>query len=278
MQTLHRNLQQQVNEYFQTEAAYWKSVYSADRLLPTIYQERHNTALEWIQQLGFPISARILEVGCGAGLISLALARKGHFVDALDSTTAMLHMTRSDAVNEGLQDRIRIHVADVHALPFDAQTFDLVIAIGVLPWLHSERLAVQEMQRVLKPGGQLLVTADNNARLNRLLDPLSSPLMAPLRFVAKGVLRRWGWWSPKSGLQPKRHYPREVHRLLHECCLENLKSESVGFGPFTLVGREIFEESTSLRIHRNLQKLASKRGISPLRRTGLHYMVLATKP
>ena len=75
-----------------------------------------------------------------------------------------------------MQDRVRIHAADVHALPFQAHTFDLVVAIGVIPWLHSERVALQEMQRVLKPGGYLLVTADNNARLNRILDPRSSPL------------------------------------------------------------------------------------------------------
>src|SRR5262245_21144023 len=168
--------QQNVNDYFESRVAYWESVYSDDRLLPAIYQERHKTALEWIHDLDLPPNARILEVGCGAGLMSVALARNGYTVAALDSTTAMIRKTWSNAVNQGVQDRIRIYSADVHALPFAAQTFDLVIAIGVLPWLHSERLALQEMRRVLRPGGHLLLTADNNARLNRLLDPLSSPL------------------------------------------------------------------------------------------------------
>jgi ubiquinone/menaquinone biosynthesis C-methylase UbiE len=269
--------QQNVTDYFTSTAAYWKEVYSDDRLLPAIYRDRHDTALGWIQELDLRPNARILEVGCGAGLITVALARNGYTVDALDSTPAMLQMTRNDAADQGVQDRIRIHAADVHALPFEAHTFDLVIAIGVIPWLHSERVALQEMQRVLKPGGYLLVTADNNARLNRMLDPLSSPLSAPLRIAAKRFLRLYGLWSPKSGFLPKRHYPREANRFIGECGFKNVKSCTVGFGPFTLFGKSLFTDSIGVRLHRRLQTLASRRGLLPLRWTGSHYLVLATK-
>src|SRR5262245_16095990 len=96
-----------VTDYFESSAAYWKAVYSGDRLLPAIYQDRHNTALGWIQNLDLHPRARILEVGCGAGLLTVTLARRGHIVDALDPTMAMLQMTRSHAVRQGVQDRIR---------------------------------------------------------------------------------------------------------------------------------------------------------------------------
>jgi ubiquinone/menaquinone biosynthesis C-methylase UbiE len=269
--------QQHVSNYFESTAAYWKTLYSDDRLLPTIYQDRHNTALRWIQDLNLGASARILEVGCGAGLITAALARNGYTVDALDSTMAMLRMTRSDAAHQCVQHRIRMYSADVHALPFQADTFDVVIAIGVIPWLHSERLALEQIQRVLKPGGCLLVTADNNARLNRLLDPLSSPVLAPLRLSAKRLLRLCGLWSPASGFQPKRHYPREFNRLIDDCGFEQTKSQSVGFGPFTFLGKKLFTDSIGIRLHRRLQTVASRRGLFPLRWTGTHYLVLATK-
>src|SRR5262245_41874300 len=147
--------QQHVSKYFESTAAYWKTLYSDDRLLPTIYQDRHNTALAWIQDLGLDRSARILEVGCGAGLITSALASEGYTVNALDSTLTMLQMTRSAISRRCVKDRVRMYSADVHALPFRPHTFDLVIAIGVIPWLHSEHLALQEMRRVLKPGGHL---------------------------------------------------------------------------------------------------------------------------
>ncbi len=269
--------QQNVTDYFESTAVYWKTVYSDDKLLPNIYRDRHDTALGWIRGLDLHPGARTLEVGCGAGLITVALARNGYTVDALDSTMAMLQMTRNDAAHQCVLDHVRIHAADVHALPFKAHTFDLVVAIGVIPWLHSERLALQEMQRVLKPGGYLLVTADNNARLNRILDPRSSPLSAPLRLAAKHLLRLCGLWSPKSGFQPKRHYPYEVNRVVGNCGFENVKSCTVGFGPFTFLGHALFTDPIAVRLHRRLQTLASKRGLLPLRWTGSHHLVLATK-
>lgn len=209
--------QQSVSDYFASTAAYWKNIYSDNKLLPVIYQDRRNTALGWIWQLDLRPSARILEVGCGAGLTSIALAQNGYTVEALDSTAEMLQLTRNDAVERAVQDRIRLLSGDVHALPFQEQTFDLVVAIGVIPWLHSERVAFQEMQRVLKAGGYLLVTADNNARLNRILDPLSSPLLAPLRLSAKKFLKGCGLSSLDVRFQPKKHYPRELDRMIGEC-------------------------------------------------------------
>ena len=269
--------QQYVTDYFESSAAYWKGVYSDDRLLPIIYRDRHHTALGWIHDLDLRPNARILEVGCGAGLMTVALAGSGYTVDALDSTTAMLLLTRDEVVRHGVQDRVRIHSADVHALPFPAHTFDVVIALGVIPWLHSERLALQEMQRVLKPGGSLLVTADNNARLNRILDPRSSPLSAWLRLAAKRLLRLFGLWSPGAGFQPKRHSPREFDRCIGECGFESVKSCTVGFGPFTFLGCALFTDAVGIKLHRWLQTRASTRRLPFLRWAGSHYLVLVTK-
>jgi ubiquinone/menaquinone biosynthesis C-methylase UbiE len=198
-------------------------------------------------------------------------------VDALDSTMAMIQMVRGDAARHRVQDRIRTYAADVHALPFRAHTFDLVIAIGVIPWLHSERVALREMRRVLKHDGYLLVTADNNARLNRMLDPLSSPVSAPFRLVAKRILRLCGLWSPTSGFQPKRHYPREFSRSIGDCGFEHVKTRTVGFGPFTFLGKAILTDASGIRLHRWLQTAASRHGSFPLRWAGAHYLVLATR-
>jgi ubiquinone/menaquinone biosynthesis C-methylase UbiE len=270
--------QQQVTGYFESAAAYWRSVYADDSLLPTIYQDRHATVLGWIHDLNLRPDARILEVGCGAGLVTVALAGSGYTVHAVDPTPAMLRMTRDAAAHHRVQERIRLHAADVHALPFHARAFDLVVAVGVIPWLHSEGLALQEMQRVLKPGGFLLVTADNNARLNRLLDPRSSPLLAPLRMAAKQTLRLIGSWVPSARFQPKRHYPYEVTRAMSACGFATVKSCTVGFGPFTFLGKTLLPDAIGVSVHRRLQTLASRRGVSPLRWTGSHYLVLATRP
>jgi len=277
MQTNRVCAQQEVNNYFESASEYWKDIYSDERLIPRIYQDRHNTALDWISQLGLHADARILEVGCGAGQITIALTRHGHTVDAMDPTTAMLQTTRREAARRSVLERTRLYLADVHQLPFASQTFDLVIAIGVIPWLHSEFVALQEMQRVLKPGGHLLITADNNARLNRIMDPLSSPLSAPLRVSAKRLLKLCGSWSSDSDFRTKLHYPHELDRLIRMCNFEKVQSCTIGFGPFTLFGKELFNDSIGVGLHRRLQRLASRKGLSPLRWNGSHYLVLAKK-
>jgi ubiquinone/menaquinone biosynthesis C-methylase UbiE len=278
MQRQQDNPQQRVNDYFEASRVDWERIYFENRLLPTIYQDRHNTALRWISELRLHTNARILEIGCGAGLLSIALAKNGYTVDAMDATAAMLSMTRKNAVDQNVQNQIRLHLADVHELPFQTQTFDAVIALGVIPWLHTESVALGEMHRVLKHGGHLLVTADNNARLNRLLDPLSCPLLAPLRWTVKHLLRRCGLWSPDSAFQPKRHYPAEVRRLIAGCYLKKVKCCTIGFGPFTIFRKELFTDGTGIKLHHQLQRIAWRQGSSPLRWTGSHHLILAAKP
>jgi ubiquinone/menaquinone biosynthesis C-methylase UbiE len=189
----------------------------------------------------------------------------------------MLDMTRRNATSAGVQDRIWLHHADVHALPFLPEAFDAVVAIGVVPWLHSESLALQEMHRVLKRGGHLLVTADNNVRLNRILDPLSCPLLSPMRSAAKRLLQPWGLWSSESGFQPKRHRPAELDRLTRDSGFRCVNSCTVGFGPFTFFRKELFTDALGVEVHRRLQPIAFRKRLSPLRWAGSHYMVLAAK-
>jgi ubiquinone/menaquinone biosynthesis C-methylase UbiE len=209
--------------------------------------------------------------------MSVELAIDGYTVDAMDSTSSMLHITQKNARLQGVKNRIRLQLADVHALPFEAGTFDLVIAIGVIPWLHSEQSGLEEMQRALKPGGYLLITADNDERLIRTLDPASCPLFAPLRKIAKRMLQRFGRWSPATGFQAKRHDRHEIHGLMDRSGFQELRSCTVGFGPFTFFGRRLFPDSIGTRIHQRLQILASRPRWSPLRWTGSHYLVLGVK-
>src|SRR5262249_7581962 len=118
-------------------------------------------------------------------------------------------------------------------------------------------------------------TADNDARLNRILDPLSSPLLSPLRAAAKRLLQLCGSCVPDQEFQPKRHYPRAFDRLIYTCDFKKMKSPTVGFGPFTFLGKELFSEASAVGLHRRLQTFASREGLSPLRWNGSHYLVLA---
>jgi predicted ATP-grasp superfamily ATP-dependent carboligase/2-polyprenyl-3-methyl-5-hydroxy-6-metoxy-1,4-benzoquinol methylase len=266
--------QAEVGRYFGSAARYWKSIYEDRRLTPLLYRERHETALRWIDEIALEPGARVLEVGCGSGHTAVALARRGHPVHAVDSTPEMIALTDEAAKAAGV--RLTTMVADAHELDLPARSFDLVIALGVLPWLHSPERALSAMARVVRPGGHLLVTADNLARLDRLIDPRSTPLLAPARAAIKRALSLSGAPLPIEELQVRRHSAAHVDRLLRATGFRKLRSATLGFGPFTLLGRPVLSDEAGVRLHGRLQRLADA-GWPLLRHAGVHYLVLAAR-
>jgi ubiquinone/menaquinone biosynthesis C-methylase UbiE len=209
-------------------------------------------------------------------VLTAALARAGYRIEAVDAVPAMVELTRQNAANNGVAERVTASLADVHALCFPEGKFNLVIAIGVIPWLHDVARGLSEMQRVLRPDGSLIVTADNEWRLIRILDPASSPVSRPLRSVMKSVLGLAGIFRRQRDLQVKRHTPPEIRRLFAQSGLEEVQSKCVGFGPFTLFGHAVVPENFGIALHTHLQSLADRR-IPPFHITGSHYVTRAKK-
>jgi SAM-dependent methyltransferase len=166
---------------------------------------------------------------------------------------------------------VTVESADAHALPFEAGQFDLVVAVGVLPWLHSPAMAIGEMARVLRPGGQLVLTADNRARLVSFCDPRAILALSPLKRAKVALRRRRGLATPRLD------FPRVVDRLLSQSRLQPLACRTLGFGPLSFLGRPLMSESRSINVNARLQSLADG-GTPGLKWTGWHYLVRATKP
>ena len=74
---------------------------------------------------------------------------------------AMVEQARQHAAESGVIESLSLDVGDVYALTFEDSSFVLVIAIGVIPWLARPELAMQEMARVTRAGGHVILTADN---------------------------------------------------------------------------------------------------------------------
>jgi ubiquinone/menaquinone biosynthesis C-methylase UbiE len=255
----------------------WKQVYEEDTLKGAIYQTRQAVVRNWVDGLGFRAGERILEVGCGAGLTTVALARRGYVVEAMDLADAMLQLTRKAADAAGVGHLVKTSIGDVHRLCFPSHAFAAVLAIGVVPWLHSPQTAIAEMARVLKPQGQLLVTADNRWRLNHVLDPSLSPLPATARRGVQALLCRFVRQQPRPVQQlPRLDSIPEFDGWLSTAGLTKVKGRTVGFGPFTYRGQQFLRETTAMRLQDRLQKLADL-NLPGIRMSGAHYIVLARK-
>jgi ubiquinone/menaquinone biosynthesis C-methylase UbiE len=265
------DIQEHVSTHFDATVAYWDEVYRGEDLQGVIYQQRQAAVLKYVEDADLQPHARALEIGCGAGHLTVQLAERDLIVDAIDASQAMVDLTARQTEQRGFQERVAVALADVHALPFQDDHFDLVVAVGVIPWLHSPLEAVAEMARVLRPGGQLVLTADNRARLTSFTDPRRLVALTPLRRVYHALRNRPG--QAVSHL----HFPRRIDGFVRQAGLRRLAHRSIGFGPFSFLGRSLLPNSIAVRISNRLQRLADA-GIPGLRLTGWHYLVRARKP
>jgi ubiquinone/menaquinone biosynthesis C-methylase UbiE len=263
-------LQAEINAHFDSSASYWDGVYSGDSLQGIIYLDRQTAVVGYLDAAEVPAGGVALEIGCGAGHLTMELADRGLRVDAIDASQAMVDTASARAQEHGVQDRVSVKVADVHQLPYDSGQFDVVVAVGVIPWLHSPGAAVVEMARVLRPGGQLVLTADNAARLMSFTDPRGLLALTPLKRLRVAQKKRQGLASSRLD------FPSRIERLLLESGLEPLERRTIGFGPLSFLGRPLLGDSRGIRLNGRLQALAD-RGVPGFRGTGWHYLVRARK-
>jgi 2-polyprenyl-3-methyl-5-hydroxy-6-metoxy-1,4-benzoquinol methylase len=268
--------QEQLNAYFQSQASFWKEIYTSTEVYARIHQYRHEAALTWIASLALSPGAKVLEIGCGAGFMAIELAQRGFRVDGIDSSEAMLEQARQHA--EASEVALSLSAGDVIALAFDDDSFDLVVALGVIPWLEHPGRAIREMARVTRPGGHVVFSADNRIRLTALLDPLLNPLLAPLKKNVKRALDRVGLRLLSSkDIGAAFHSRRFIDRAVARAGLALSRSKTLGFGPFTFFRLKVVPDSLGAHLHHHLQSLAD-RGVFAFRSTGAQYLVLAEKP
>jgi arsenite methyltransferase len=136
-----------------------------------MYTSRRGKFVAWaelLDQLKLRGDERILDLGCGRGAVLLLAAQRLTTVTAVgvdlwrrgDQSGNSADAARRNAVAEGVADRVELHTADMTALPFEADGFDLVlsnVAIHNVKGRAGREKAIDEAVRVLRPGGRLLI-------------------------------------------------------------------------------------------------------------------------
>jgi SAM-dependent methyltransferase len=100
----------------------------------------------------FAAGEEILDVGIGTGRASLPLAQAGKRVTGVDSSQAMLDMTRANAGAVP----VRLLLGDVAKLPFTNERFDTVLALNTIAHFPHWRAILAEWRRFVRPGGRIV--------------------------------------------------------------------------------------------------------------------------
>ena len=110
-----------------------------------------SVAPDLVRFAGVTAGQRVLDVGCGTGVVALSAARNGATVTGADLTPALLEGARYNAALAGVA--IDFQEADVEALPFADASYDVVLSQFGHMFGPRPTVATAEMLRVLKPGG-----------------------------------------------------------------------------------------------------------------------------
>ena len=108
-----------------------------------------------LDRIGPVRDLRVLDVGCGDGVLATRLAQGGATVTGLDASADMLAAARRRTKAAGVDvDLVEGEAGDP---PFPAGHFDCVVSVATLCFVHDPRQAIREMVRVLQPGGRLIL-------------------------------------------------------------------------------------------------------------------------
>lgn len=115
--------------------------------------KKYELILRW---LGARPNAKVLNLGCGSGEMSVLLARRGCVVDAVDPSAAAVALAEERKRASGLSN-IRIKRAGVFDLAPDTR-YSAVVCVDVLEHIEDDRAAVRRIAEVVAPGGLLLLS------------------------------------------------------------------------------------------------------------------------
>lgn len=160
--------------------------------------------------------ARVLDVACGPGALTLAFAACCGQAVGVDATAAMLAIAREQAAARGTLN-VRFEQGDVTALPFADGAFDLAVCRAAFHHFPAPERVLSEMARVVRPGGKVVVadfvTSDDAAEaeqhnaIEQLCDP--SHTRALTRDELRALFRG-------QGLELAVDMPRRMHYELDE--------------------------------------------------------------
>jgi SAM-dependent methyltransferase len=110
----------------------------------------------YVAKLGLGPTAEVLEVGCGTGVVTRALAAREGFsgrVTGIEQSPALIEVARRLADEAGVGGRTEFRVGDAHALDVPDASVDAVVAHTTMSHVTTPLTLVEEAARVLRPGG-----------------------------------------------------------------------------------------------------------------------------
>lgn len=175
---------------------------------------------------------RALDLGCGTGNYTIEPYKKGFDVIGVDLSQEMLKIAKVKIPN------VLFIRADAYNLPFKKEVFDLVLSVTMFEFIHEPEKVLNEIYRVLKPGGEVVIGTMNGRSLWFIFKRLKS-------IFVETAYRYARFYTPK-----------ELETLLTNAGFDNVESMGIIFFPsfFPFVG---FAEKVDQKFNKSLKSIGA---------------------
>lgn len=266
-----------VRNQFDRFSKKWERLYEKPKIVnDLVLQDRKEYCLNFIEK-HVPSGAFIVDLGCGAGILALALARKGYRVYGIDISRKMIKrcnkLFEEHQIDRGLY---AFRVGECTELDIDDDSVDGIVAAGFMEYQPDELLSLQSMFRILKPGGVLVITAPMDIKISGLwglakLYGVFRRLFSKLRYGS--INRR----HAAAGLVINRYSTRKFLKILRAANFSIVEFKRHGFANFWPLQNLSRERQYKIEYFL-YQKLNQLSRFLPIDRWANELIVVARKP
>lgn len=217
----------------------WTDMYDSDTpiLEESNFRRRRDITVDYVLSV-LPSGGRVLDLGCGSAPVLSELRKRGVSCTGLEYSEDMLKHAGERLRSMGLDDG-DLHRGDCQHTRFDAASFDVVVCLGVISYVENYGEVLDEINRLLKPGGHALISFRNR------FNPILSDPVVSLKVIAKALL---GKLRPPPYQIGRFMDHREFRHKMTERHFNERAFFGIGFGPVCFNRRVMFSETTAIKL------------------------------
>lgn len=279
---LHKGM---LADFFSGTTLFWERVYEENGaginpFFAYAMTKRKDQVLALLDEAASGRTLDVLDAGCGTGVVLEEVLRRGHRTTGIDISPAMV-----EEANRRLSPATSRPVCgcgDIERMTFADASFDVALSLGVIMYLPTDDAALEELRRVVRPGGAILLVLPNLARLNMFFDPyyLGRALSFFRRRLGKGARPDLtpDDFSTNRTFTNRRYTPGGLRKLFRRHGFTRFRFRGIDYGPLTFGGREILSPERSVRLSERLAAAADMPGLHWLHRLAGQWVITLERP